>query len=158
MRRRVACGVEVKTGGSTMLKRLTLMTLAIAVIAAFGVAQEGSKVVIPVNRTAANNGKQMYAGYCAPCHGMDGRGHGPAATALKTPPTDLTLLRKENQGKFPDTHIVAVLEFGVSTPAHGSAEMPVWGPILGKMNVANSQEKQLRMSNISRYLESIQAK
>jgi len=36
--------------------------------------------------------------------------------------------------------------------------MPVWGPILGKMDKANSQQKQLRISNLSRYLESIQAK
>ncbi len=34
--------------------------------------------------------------------------------------------------------------------------MPVWGPILGKMNQTNFQDKQLRISNLSRYLESIQ--
>ena len=36
------------------------------------------------------------------------------------------------------------------------AVMPVWGPILGKMNQTNRQEKDLRISNLSRYLESIQ--
>ena len=35
--------------------------------------------------------------------------------------------------------------------------MPVWGPILGNMNRTNLQDKQLRISNLSRYLESIQA-
>ena len=31
--------------------------------------------------------------------------------------------------------------------------MPVWGPILGKMNRSNFQDKQLRISNLARYLE-----
>jgi hypothetical protein len=34
----------------------------------------------------------------------------------------------------------------------------VWGPVLGKMDQANTQERQLRISNLSRYLETIQAK
>jgi transcriptional regulator of NAD metabolism len=34
--------------------------------------------------------------------------------------------------------------------------MPVWGPILGKLNLANSQDKQLIISNLSRYIESMQ--
>jgi len=55
-------------------------------------------------------------------------------------------------------HVEAVLEFGAAASAHGSLEMPVWGPILGKMNTANDQERLLRISNLSRYLDRIQAK
>ncbi|MDE3202283.1 MAG: c-type cytochrome [Acidobacteriota bacterium] len=140
-----------------MLKYLSL--LAFASIAVYGIAQQPKdKVTIPVHQTAATNGHEMYANYCASCHGMDGKGHGPVAPVLTTPPTDLTLLTRKNGGKFPDTHIAAILQFGVETRAHGNAEMPVWGPILGKMNRANSQERQLRISNLCRYLESIQAK
>lgn len=141
------------------MKRLLLASFASLVVAAIGIAQQPEKkITIPVNRTQASSGKQMYGSYCAPCHGMNGKGHGPVATALKTPPTDLTLLSKQHDGKFPDIHIVAVLQFGVDTPAHGNADMPVWGPILGKMNQANSQESQLRVSNLSSYLKSIQVK
>jgi len=120
--------------------------------------QSTSKVTIPVNKTAATSGKQMYAGYCAPCHGVDARGQGPVASALKASPTDLTVLTRNNNGKFPDTHIVTVLQNGALIPSHGTADMPVWGPILGKMNQSNPQERMLRISNLSRYLESIQAK
>lgn len=142
-----------------MLKRLLLIALAASVAVGIGMTQQSSqKVTIPVNKTSASSGKQMYASYCAPCHGMDGKGRGPASTALKTPPTDLTALSRSNHGKFPETHIVSVLQFGIETPAHGNADMPVWGPILGKMNKTNGQEKQLRISNLSSYLESIQAK
>ena len=142
-----------------MLKRLLLTTVAMVFAIGMGYAdQSRSKITIPVNRTSPTSGHEMYANYCAPCHGVDGRGHGPAAAALKTPPTDLTVLSRNNHGKFPDTHIVSVMQFGSNVPAHGVADMPVWGPILGHMSASNVQEKQLRISNLSRYLESIQAK
>jgi len=70
----------------------------------------------------------------------------------------LTELQKNNHGKFPDTHVIAILQFGTDVPAHRSSAMPVWGPILGNMNHLNVQDKQLRISNLSRYLESIQAR
>lgn len=142
-----------------MLKRLLLTTLAVAFAISVGYAdQSNRKIVISVNKTSPTSGKQMFTSYCAPCHGVDGRGHGPAAVALKVQPTDLTGLNQKNHGKFPDTHIVSVLQFGAAVPAHGTAEMPVWGPILGQMNTNNLQAKQLRISNLSRYVESIQAK
>ena len=142
-----------------MLKSL-LVTASIATLAV-GMSfadQSTTKVTIPVTKTSASSGKQMYASYCAPCHGTDGRGQGPVASALKTPPPDLTLLSRTNHGKFPDTHIVSVLQNGAEISSHGTAEMPVWGPILGKMDVTNPQDKQLRISNLSFYLRTIQVK
>lgn len=140
-----------------MLKRLLLTATALILAVAMGYADQAKKkVVIPVDRTDPTSGKQMYTSYCAPCHGVDGRGNGPAASALRNQPMDLTGLAKANHGKFPDTHIVSVLKFGSETPAHGSAQMPVWGPILGRMNQSNFQDKELRVSNLSRYLKTIQ--
>jgi hypothetical protein len=80
------------------------------------------------------------------------------AGVLKSPPTDLTALARANKGKFPDVHVIAVLEFGSSLPAHGTGQMPVWGPLLGKISNVRSQEAQLRINNLCRYLESIQAR
>src|SRR5271157_1598133 len=124
-----------------MLKRLLLTAMAATLAVSMGYAdQSQKKVTIPVKKTASTSGKQMYSNYCAPCHGMDGRGQGPVAPALKTPPPDLTVLSKNNHGKFPDSHIVTVLQNGAEIPSHGTAEMPVWGPILGKMNQTNPQD------------------
>ena len=142
-----------------MLKRLLVTAIAATLAVSMAYAdQTQGKVTIPAGRTMPSSGKQMYVSYCAPCHGMDGRGQGPAASALRTPPADLTTLSRNHRGKFPETHIQAILEFGAEVPAHGSLEMPVWGPILGKMNTANVQERLLRISNLSRYLETIQVK
>jgi mono/diheme cytochrome c family protein len=142
-----------------MLKRLALTAMAAALVLAVGYAdQNKGKLLIPVDKTSPTDGKQMFNSYCAPCHGADGRGHGPAAMALKTPPIDLTTLARMNHGKYPDAHVLAVMQFGSAIPAHGSQEMPIWGPILGNMNAVNSQDKDLRLGNLSRYIEKIQVK
>jgi mono/diheme cytochrome c family protein len=140
-----------------MLKSLLVTAIAALLAVSLSFADQAqSKLVLQVNKTAPNDGKQMYASYCAPCHGTDGKGRGPAAQALSPRPTDLTTLMRNNHGKYPDTPVVAILQFGTEEPAHGSATMPVWGPILGNMNRTNLLDKQLRISNLSRYLESIQ--
>jgi mono/diheme cytochrome c family protein len=141
------------------LKNLYFVILAAVVAACCGFANAtNSTVVVNTPRTAASNGKQMYTSYCASCHGVDGKGAGPTASALTTKPADLTTLTRNNGGKFPAVHVVSVLQFGAETPAHGSPEMPVWGPLFGKMNQANATERALRVSNLSRYIESIQAR
>jgi len=145
-----------------MARNLFFAVLALAVAAGIGYANQSTsrKVVIPVSKTSATNGKQMYVNYCAPCHGVDGRGQGPVAAVLKKQPADLALLSKNNGGKFPSTHVMTVLQFGAADSSHGTAEMPVWGPVLSGMDTTNAEPnvKALRISNLSRYLQSLQAK
>jgi mono/diheme cytochrome c family protein len=130
----------------------------LAVSAGYADQTTSTKVVIPVVKTRPVNGKLMYTSYCAPCHGVDGRGSGPVASALKQQPTDLTVLAKNNGGKFPSSHIATVLEYGSELPVHGTAQMPVWGPMLGKMDQRHPDQRLLRISNLSEYLRSMQAK
>ena len=142
-----------------MLKPLFFASAAAALVLTMGYAdQPKGKLLIPAPKTDPTNGKLMFTSYCAPCHGADGRGNGPVASALKAPPTDLTGLAKANHGKYPDNHIVSVLRFGTQVGAHGSAQMPVWGTVFTKMSKLNPQERDLRTANLSRYLQSIQAR
>jgi mono/diheme cytochrome c family protein len=142
-----------------MLKNLLLTGAgAILLVCAVYGSQADGKITINNPKTRPNNGPQMFTSYCAPCHGVDGKGRGPVAAALKSQPADLTVLSRNNQGKFPSAHVVTVLQYGSELPAHGSKDMPIWGPLFDKMNQANPQERELRISNLSRYLESIQAK
>ena len=101
-------------------------------------------------------GKEMFKEYCASCHGEDAKGHGPAAIALKTAPPDLTLLAKRNKGNFSADYVNTVVVHGVNTPAHGSTEMPIWGPIFTGVNV--QRLVVLRVNKISEYLETLQVK
>lgn len=80
------------------------------------------------------------------------------AHELKQTPTDLTELAKNNHGKYPDNHVMAVLRFGTSTPAHGTAQMPVWGPVFRQLNTHNTNEQRVRLFNLTKYLETLQAK
>ncbi len=85
-----------------MFKYLSLSVLIAAIAIGTSFAnQTKAKVTLPVERTSANDGRQMFTSYCAPCHGIDGRGHGPAAAALKAQPTDLTAISKEQPREVP---------------------------------------------------------
>ena len=142
-----------------MLKHFAVIAMIALFPVGMGCANQTTpKVTIPLTKTTPTSGKLMYANYCTPCHGQDGKGQGPVATSLKNQPSDLTTLSRNNNGKFPAAHVIAILQSGVSVPAHGSAAMPVWGPILGKMDVTNPQDRELRISNLSNYLRTIQVR
>jgi len=141
-----------------MLKFPVSAAMVAAIAISFAHAQSNATVTIPVKKTEATSGKKMFASYCAPCHGVDGQGHGPVASSLKTSPLDLTMLSRKNGGQFPEKHVIAVLQFGADVPSHGSTTMPVWGPVLGSMSNTNPMDKQIRINNLVDYLKTIQAK
>lgn len=114
---------------------------------------------VPIQPTSSVSGQQMYATYCAVCHGKDGTGNGPAASAMRISPTDLTVLSRKNGGVFPGDHINSVLKFGVNTPAHGTADMPIWGDLmltLNKTSPNSAMEVHQRITNLTDYLKQIQ--
>ena len=104
-------------------------------------------------------GEQLFNGYCAPCHGRTGKGDGPTAQALKTPPADLTLLARRNGGAFPRDRVTRLIEEGLpAEEAHGSKEMPVWGPIFSALALGSFKATNPRVEDVVTYLESIQSK
>jgi mono/diheme cytochrome c family protein len=119
-------------------------------------AQDKEIRKVPLQPTSMTSGSEMFKTYCATCHGIAGKGDGPAASALKKAPPDLTQLSRKHEGKFPDAYVAAKLK-AVDQPSHGSKDMPVWGPLLSSVS-HDGAETQLRVSNIVQYLGSIQAK
>ena len=101
-------------------------------------------------------GPDLYRAHCAACHGLDGQGGGSAAPALKVKPADLTVLSKNNGGKFPAERIGRIISGDEpSLLSHGSREMPVWGPIFHQ--IENDQDfGNVRVQNLLKYLGSIQ--
>jgi mono/diheme cytochrome c family protein len=112
----------------------------------------------PIKATSPASGKEMYTAYCAVCHGTDGKGGGPAASALKAPPTDLTALSKNNGGKYPGLKVTSAIRGEGDVPAHGSKDMPVWGSLFWNMSHGHEGEVQQRVANLTKYIESLQAK
>jgi mono/diheme cytochrome c family protein len=147
------------------IKKLILMFIALIVCACTVAAQDQmqgqpAKTVkhVPIQSTSPVSGKEMYTSYCAVCHGTDGKGGGPAASALKVPPTDLTLLSKNNGGKYPALKVTSAIHGEGGLPAHGSKEMPVWGALFFNMSGGHEGEVQQRVANLTKYIEGLQAK
>lgn len=144
--------------------RFTLLAAVLLCGSSLVLAQKPQIKEQPIQHTSPASGEQMYDAYCAVCHGKTGEGNGPAASALKAPPADLTTLAKRNHGKFPMNRVISILRFGVQEPsAHGTGQMPIWGPLLSglqstSMREAHSPEVSLRISNLARYIESLQKK
>jgi len=67
------------------------------------------------------HGVDLYVRHCASCHGIAGKGDGPAAEALTPRPSDLT---RSTAGL---AELMRVIDGRRTVRAHGSAEMPVWG-------------------------------
>jgi mono/diheme cytochrome c family protein len=111
-----------------------------------------------VKPTSPASGAEMYKTYCAVCHGTDGKGDGPAASALKARPTDLTQLSKNSGGKFPALKVTAAIRGEGDVAAHGSKDMPVWGSLFWNMSHGHEGEVQQRVANLTKYIESLQAK
>jgi len=122
-------------------------------------AQGGTTVKhVPITNTPSNSGKEMFKSYCAVCHGVEGKGNGPAASAMKTPPIDLTTLAKNAGGKYPAPHVAAVIKGQALTPSHGNQEMPVWGPLFSSISQGHEGQVQQRITNLVNYIEGLQAK
>ena len=146
-----------------VMKFISLAAILV-IISAFAVAQQPSSDTkpsvkhVPITRTPSNSGREMYDSYCAVCHGKDAKGDGPAASAMKTPPSDLTQLAKNNGGKYPAAHVAAVLKGQAMNPSHGSQDMPIWGRLFSSISQGHEGQVQQRITNLVTYLEGVQAK
>ena len=74
-----------------------------------------------------DSGKREYMDRCAVCHGQSGKGDGGMIDILRTAPSDLTTLSRNNGGVFPFEHVYAVIDGRQAVKGHGSRDMPIWG-------------------------------
>jgi mono/diheme cytochrome c family protein len=101
-------------------------------------------------------GKMEYRSSCAACHGIEAKGDGPVSKELKTPPADLTVLTKNNNGVFPYDKVYQVIDGRNSTIAsHGTREMPIWGYRFGPPQAFRFKNRILAVID---YLKTIQGK
>jgi mono/diheme cytochrome c family protein len=144
--------------------RMCYLVSVFCLLTAFANSQgnpQSSKTEIkkaPAIYTNPTSGRQMYDAYCGSCHGQGGKGNGPAAPALKNTPTDLTQLAARNGGAYPASHVAEVIKGDMMTPAHGSKEMPVWGPVFLHLEQQDPAMEQLRVRNLTKYIEGLQQK
>ncbi len=167
-----------------MRKGIILATLLAALMPARLRAQGAQSKDAANKHDVAESGKQLFTEHCASCHGISGKGDGPAASSLKRTPADLTTLTARNNGKFPTLRVMQAIKAGPRVPAHGSEIMPVWGPIFLRGENANTAvqvapqtpsgaieanerpgahgstqaEVQLRIYNLMEYIKTLQSR
>ena len=78
----------------------------------------------------SESGAELFAEYCASCHGAAGAGDGPEAADLDLP--DLRTLARRNAGEFDEAAVLSTIDGRRLVAAHGPREMPVWGKVLAE--------------------------
>jgi Cytochrome c len=137
-------------------------------------AQQAEVKRVQMRAIASVNGKDLYKEYCQSCHGEDLTGHGPASAGLRVPPPDLTTIALRNGGAFnagavedringwkqiPRT--MGDVQKMQHTAETGDAPtnipvMPSFGPIFASLYGQEVRDRQVRMSNLIRYIKSQQ--
>jgi mono/diheme cytochrome c family protein len=139
-----------------------IIVALVALVVAFAILGADTQPVVKKvqpSQTSPASGKEMFNMYCVACHGKDAKGGGPAAAAMKVPPSDLTQLSARNGGKYPELRVYGVIHGDADAPtAHGSKDMPVWGSVFQSMSHDNGAGMQMRVANLTAYIKTLQVK
>ena len=138
------------------IRHVVLSAVLVCVFCVTDVKSQPAAVDDTLPSNYVPSGKVMFKQYCATCHGSEAKGNGPLASLLKVPPPDLTKLAQRHAGKFPYDYVSSVLQFGPGPSAHGSSDMPTWGPIFGYFDKQKQKAVQQRIKNLCDYLASLQ--
>jgi mono/diheme cytochrome c family protein len=138
------------------LSRWFVMGLFASMVCAAQAQQQTQIVRESAKTTPAEDGAAMFSTYCAVCHGTTGKGNGPAATALKRQPADLTQLTKRNNGSFPAIKVGLIIKGDEVLASHGSRDMPIWGKIF--IDMEGERLASLRIHNLTEYVRTLQEK
>ncbi len=148
------------------MRHLTMVVaLALVVCAALALAQTETEIrqaPITWQQAALSDGEALYGELCAVCHGVTGKGDGPAAPALAAQLSDLTRLGADNGGVFPAQEVENAITGSRRVAAHGTAEMPVWGRVFEDVRPDYKPGQRwafgrARVYNLTEYLRSIQS-
>lgn len=118
---------------------------------------------VPLPAFSQDSAKRDYMIYCSNCHGVDGRGNGPAVKFLPgTGPPDLTTLTQRHHGQFPEEEVRNIIDGRKPLSGHNDldTDMPFWGLIFqekGKEFTPESEAEVTRRVNaLVSYVRSIQ--
>jgi len=143
---------------------VALLALAISVAPAVAETETESAIErapLTTKQAALSDGEALFAELCAVCHGVAGKGDGPAAPALAVKLSDLTMLAARNNAEFPEQRIEKVITGDEQITAHGTLEMPVWGRAFEDARISwkpglRSVFARSRIAYLTEYLRDIQ--
>ena len=140
---------------------MQLAVICALLAAATAAAQAVEEEPVKFEQVMTAEGDALYAELCAVCHGATGKGGGPGAVALAIEVPDLTALAAGNGGVYPAERVEKSITGDMTTPAHGSREMPMWGRALSEARPRwgpppGKEFARLRIRNLVDYLETLQ--
>lgn len=139
------------------IRNIVTSCVLLGSIARVHAAQETQVKKVPLTSPSPQSGAELFKQHCAVCHGNDLKGSGSFLAPYRRPP-DLTTLARRHGGQFPDAYVSSVLRDGVIMPAHGPAEMPVWGEEFRVKDRLDETQVKLRITNLIKYIKSFQEK
>jgi mono/diheme cytochrome c family protein len=103
-------------------------------------------------------GEQTFRTHCAACHGPLAEGDGPTAATLTVPVPNLRTLSQRNGGTFPTDAVASYIDGRSFPAAHGTREMPVWGPVFSATQelVTDAESSEQRIAGVMAYLRELQ--
>ncbi len=137
---------------------LFLCAIAIALIFAVGagnVWNSQAQAAQNPHLIRSLQGPDLFRAHCAPCHGTSGTGDGPVAPALIGSLPDLTTITQRNAGRFPTERVERMIAGEEEITAHGSRDMPVWGPIFHQVE-EDRDYGAVRLHNLTEYIRTMQ--
>ncbi len=140
-----------------MMARKSLVPILFVGLGFLAYAQDKPQISRePAQYTSPASGADMFSTYCSVCHGPKGKGNGPAASALKKQPADLTQLSKKNGNKYPEFKVAGFIKGDYVLASHGSRDMPIWGQIFRQMD--GDLLATARIRNLTEYVATLQDK
>jgi len=117
----------------------------------------------PVNAAdyVAMSGQQLYARFCASCHGIEARGDGPVAQSFASKIPDLTSIARRHGGEFQRDWVERTIDGRHKIAAHGAYTMPVWGEDFSRTEIGGPDAERATRTIIGKlvdYLETLQQK
>lgn len=116
-------------GEIEMKKLITILGMTILVILSNSVLGEVVVREEPLTwpDVARLDGHEVYDNLCVACHGVSGKGDGPAAVALDKPVRDLTHYSANNNGVYPHKAVQSAIYGRNREVTHGTIDMLTWG-------------------------------
>lgn len=93
---------------------------------------KGEELIADVEKGDAIKGKALYEKNCAACHGISGKGDGPAAASMSPKPKNLR--DKEYVQALSDSYLLEIVTYGGAS-VDKSALMPGWGNVLSQKEI-----------------------
>jgi mono/diheme cytochrome c family protein len=128
----------------------TLGIIGVAASALFGVSAQA--------QTSPYSAESDYRDYCSSCHGSRAKGDGAIAKSLLRRPSDLTTLRRRNNGRFPAEKVFKAVD-GRRTFVHSDSDMPAWAEVFSTAAESRGAENAVaRIDALVSYLQTLQVK